>query len=82
MNFNNGSVNININPVSTHRSEQVQQNILGELSLDDVATFIKDCDNWCDCNYISNSLLSAINIPCLFYLLSANSNQEHYKYAH
>lgn len=45
MNFNNCSVNININPVGTHRSEQVQQNILGELSLDDIAAFIKDCDN-------------------------------------
>ena len=66
MNFNNCSVNININPVGTHRSEQVQQNILGELSLDDIAAFIKDCDNWCDCSYTSNSLLNAINVPSYF----------------
>ena len=44
MTFNNCKVNININPVSTQTNEQIQQNYLGDLSLDDIASFI-DCGN-------------------------------------
>lgn len=45
MTFNNCSVNININPTTTQTNEQVQQNYLGDLSLDDIASFINDCEN-------------------------------------
>ena len=45
MTFNNCRVNININPVSTQTNEQIQQNYLGDLSLDDITSFINDCGN-------------------------------------